>query len=184
MLWKGAPGEITEHDLTVMALGLPGEVGEVMEVIQAAPTAGLDLAEACKEMGDVVYYWARLVTAFDLDLASLVRLAARHPHPDVQGVDALVEVPSGLPSLPGIQAAALALGARQAPVVEQLKKRVRDGRFDPAAFAPAMAAFLAAWLELAQALQLRPSAILAANRKKVEARYGLARASVQSIAAG
>lgn len=66
-MWMTDPSspELTERDLTIMALGLPGEVGEVTELLKKRVRDGkLDPEQLKKELGDVAYYWARLCKAF------------------------------------------------------------------------------------------------------------------------
>lgn len=55
-----------ERDLPIMALGLAGETGEVLEHIKKLiRDDNLDRAALMKELGDVVYYWARICRYFD-----------------------------------------------------------------------------------------------------------------------
>lgn len=54
-----------ERGLAVMSLGLGGEAGEVQEHIKKHFRDGkLDLDALKKELGDVVYYWARICRYF------------------------------------------------------------------------------------------------------------------------
>lgn len=56
-----------ERDLTIMSLGLPGETGEVVEILKKRVRDGnLDILNLKKELGDVLYYWVMLCNAFDL----------------------------------------------------------------------------------------------------------------------
>lgn len=56
---------IEERDITIMSLGLPGETGEVIELLKKRVRDGnLDLKNLKKELGDVLYYWAMLCVAF------------------------------------------------------------------------------------------------------------------------
>ena len=53
-----------EIDLAYLGLGLSGESGEVTEVIKKRlRTGSWDPAEMADELGDVVYYWAKLCLA-------------------------------------------------------------------------------------------------------------------------
>ena len=56
-----------EKDLTVCSLGLAGETGEVMEILKKRVRDDFfDKPHLIKELGDVIYYWARLCKAFDV----------------------------------------------------------------------------------------------------------------------
>lgn len=67
-VWFTSKGrKLEERDLTVMSLGLAGEVGEVMELLKKRVRDGtFDEVNLKKELGDVAYYWARLCKAFGL----------------------------------------------------------------------------------------------------------------------
>lgn len=57
--------ELTDRDLRIMELGLPGEVGEVLELLKKNVRDNhLDRNLLRKELGDVAYYWARICTAY------------------------------------------------------------------------------------------------------------------------
>lgn len=54
-----------ERNLAIMSLGLAGETGEVIEKIKKILRDGTyDEDNIIKELGDVVYYWARLCRFF------------------------------------------------------------------------------------------------------------------------
>lgn len=54
-----------ERNLAIMSLGLAGETGEVIEKIKKILRDGTyDEENIVKELGDVVYYWARLCRFF------------------------------------------------------------------------------------------------------------------------
>lgn len=65
--FSGRPGVPTlERDLPIMALGLAGECGEVVEHIKKLIRDGaLDVDAFKKELGDMVYYWARICRYFN-----------------------------------------------------------------------------------------------------------------------
>lgn len=180
-IWMGeAP--LDERDYTVMSLGLGGELGEVMEVLEASGATGrkLDRVWAAKEMGDVLYYWARIGDAFELPLTQVMQEALQRKRPTSL-------IPKGLDNLahalavdlrgmsegelgfmrPGL---ALALGARVGSVLEILKKRVRDGHFDQTRFTQAMGEAGAAWCRLCVGMGLEPAAVAKANFNKIEDR--------------
>ena len=58
-MWFTHPPNVS---LTIMALGLSGEVGEVQEHLKKYFRDGreLNMEALVKELGDVAYYWARL----------------------------------------------------------------------------------------------------------------------------
>ncbi len=60
-IWAGEERELTLHDDFVMCTGLPGEVGEVLELLKKAVRDKKNILlvnrkELIKEMGDVLYY--------------------------------------------------------------------------------------------------------------------------------
>lgn len=173
-IWIGSPRspqEFDERDFTIMSLGLGGEVGEVMGLVEAAAGGGaVDRIQAIKELGDVFYYWSMLCRALTLDPWRCWRMA----------------LPQGVELPPGVDQAAAALvraaqsnqpplnpfslSSRCGEVLEQLKKRVRDDTFDPDKFALAMGRLAQAWCAMANRFGLRPSDLLRANIDKVEDR--------------
>lgn len=75
MWFSGKPGEPTkEHDLPIMSLGLAGETGEALEHVKKFIRDNyLDLEAFKKELGDVVYYWARICRYFGLACSDVLR---------------------------------------------------------------------------------------------------------------
>jgi NTP pyrophosphatase (non-canonical NTP hydrolase) len=65
-IWFGGKdGELDIRQISIMALGLTGETGEVAELLKKLLRDGkLDLEHLRKELGDVAYYWARICLAF------------------------------------------------------------------------------------------------------------------------
>lgn len=58
------------------ALGLPGEVGEVLELIKKDRRPGdrrkpLEREKLVKELGDVLWYLTRIATEYDIDLEEI-----------------------------------------------------------------------------------------------------------------
>jgi NTP pyrophosphatase (non-canonical NTP hydrolase) len=75
-----------EQRLTNAALGLAGEAGEVVELIKKElyHGKGRDLDKICKELGDVLYYAARLADEVGLPLSDVLqknyeKLSTRYP---------------------------------------------------------------------------------------------------------
>lgn len=70
------------------ALGLPGEVGEVLELIKKDRRPGdkrkeVDREDLTKELGDVLWYLTRIATEYDIDLeeiavVNVLKLRKRH----------------------------------------------------------------------------------------------------------
>lgn len=80
-----------ERGLTIMSLGLGGEAGEVQEHIKKHFRDGkLDLDALKKELGDVVYYWARICRYFNFQpsevlQANIDKLMSRRSRGTLQG---------------------------------------------------------------------------------------------------
>jgi NTP pyrophosphatase (non-canonical NTP hydrolase) len=67
-MWFSTGGkDPAERDITIASLGLAGEVGEVMELLKKRVRDGtFDEVNLKKELGDVIFYWARLCEMFGL----------------------------------------------------------------------------------------------------------------------
>ena len=64
-----------ERELSIMTLGLVGESGEVAEHIKKALRDNhLNGAELKKELGDVIFYWARLCIFFGFQPSEVLKL--------------------------------------------------------------------------------------------------------------
>lgn len=90
-MWFPSKGGLTERDFRIMELGLPGEVGEVLELLKKNVRDGnLDRANLKKELGDVIYYWARICTAYgfkpsEVILANVEKIEGRHNRGTLKG---------------------------------------------------------------------------------------------------
>lgn len=74
IMWMSKSETFDERDLTIMSLGLPGETGEVVELLKKRVRDGnLDINNLKKELGDVLYYWAMLCTAFNLKPSDVIQ---------------------------------------------------------------------------------------------------------------
>lgn len=63
------------RSLAIMSMGLAGETGEVMEHIKKFVRDGTyDRDAFVKELGDVVFYWARLCQHFDIKPSEVLRM--------------------------------------------------------------------------------------------------------------
>lgn len=172
-IWIGAPlavSDFTERDITVMSLGLGGEVGEVMELVEMAGTGKIERSSATKELGDVIYYWSMLCRALDLDPWQCWQSALPDGAELPRGVDRAAEcmVEHAMNCHPPITA--VSLSARCGNVLEQLKKRVRDDTFDPEKFSLAMGRMAMAWCVMVGRFGLTASQLLRANIDKIEDR--------------
>lgn len=74
-------------DVLLAALGLPGEVGEVVDILKKWVFSGktLDLTHLKKEMGDVMWYFTLLGISFGFSLDDIMeqnaeKLKARFPN--------------------------------------------------------------------------------------------------------
>jgi hypothetical protein len=106
-------------DLFVMALGLGGETGEVLEAI-----ADNDPKATAKELGDVCYYWGRLAQFYGLDPVKMLAMAKDVPV-------------AGATSVP------LRLAQWASRTQEVIKKAVRDDGLDRVSLERAMSHTLA-----------------------------------------
>ncbi len=145
---------LAERDFTVMTLGFAGETGEVADALLAGRTNpdGVDRLMLTKELGDVAYYWARIVRAFGL---SETRCAER-----AQGYARVVQ-----------EDAMLHLCARVGRVTELMKKRVRDDTLDAAVLEEALGEALGAWLAVCATARISPAEVLVLNQRKVNDRH-------------
>ena len=80
-----------ERSLAIMALGAAGETGEVVEHVKKFLRDGnLDLEALKLELGDMVYYWARLSRFFgflpsEVLAANVQKLESRRARGKIQG---------------------------------------------------------------------------------------------------
>jgi NTP pyrophosphatase (non-canonical NTP hydrolase) len=63
------------HELSIMALGLAGETGEVIEPIkkEIRGDGPLDRGKLTLELGDVLHYLCRIATHYDIDMGDVMR---------------------------------------------------------------------------------------------------------------
>lgn len=83
---RTAPPGKDELQLSIFALGLVGEAGEVAELVKKQVGHGhdADVSKVRKELGDVLWYLAALATYYDLDLDDIAqgnidKLRLRYP---------------------------------------------------------------------------------------------------------
>lgn len=79
-LWVGPKEHVSDveldaRNLAICTLGLSGETGEVVEHVKKLLRDGTELGDDFKkEMGDILYYWARLCHAFDIKPSEIIDL--------------------------------------------------------------------------------------------------------------
>ena len=62
-------------DLSIMGFGLGGETGEVLELLKKQIRDGTyDSKNLRKELGDVLYYWARICKEFGFKPSSIMNM--------------------------------------------------------------------------------------------------------------
>lgn len=65
---------LSERDLAIMALGLAGEAGEVIEIMKKIFRDGrFDKEHLKSELGDVIYYWARICEAMEFLPSDIIK---------------------------------------------------------------------------------------------------------------
>lgn len=156
-VWSGSQqGEPQTRDIAVMGLGLPGESGEVLEALMPqieGSASSLDRNNLLKELGDTIYYWARICRAFDIP-AELVWGPQEEPPPLLEGTPILL----------------LRLAMGSARVAEHLKKYIRDNNCNRETLAQALAQTAKSWRDLCVDQEFSLEEVLATNKKKIEGR--------------
>lgn len=139
--------------LSVMTLGLSGEVGEVAEVITAWATTGKRLKlTLIKELGDVAYYWARLTHELGFS-----------PFEDASSSS--VYLPVAPPLLETLQ-----LVTAASRVSESVKKYIRDGKLDQLDLRDKLNLVYFTWKVLCESSGLTCAEVIATNQDKIEGR--------------
>lgn len=172
-VWALAPAEEsrpTNDNLLVMGFGLAGETGEVLEFFECGPPAQADMKDLSKELGDVFYYWSCICWETGIDPRAAWQSALvpgeRLPR-DLDAASAVLAAGSPHCSL---EMRGLMLSTRNGVVLEQLKKKVRDGTFDETRFTASMGQQVQVWCSVLAALDLKPSHVLGITVAKVEDR--------------
>lgn len=177
-IWEPKNSTFEEHDLTVISLGFGGEAGEIMEVVaECASGSALDIKNATKEMGDLLFYWGIACCAFDIKPSQILENIL-----DFDGVcrqyagslnkfsDAYLAKSTQSAELSALTLSALELGSQVGKIQEILKKRVRDNHFDISVLSHQLGSVLKAWCCLSHHMGLSPSTIALANYHKIEDR--------------
>ncbi len=64
-----------KDSLTIATLGLAGETGEVMEILKKRLRDGkFDVVNFKKEMGDVLYYWCKILNEFNISPFEIMQI--------------------------------------------------------------------------------------------------------------
>lgn len=139
----------------VMALGLGGETGEVIEEILNVVDGDVDSNRQplMKELGDSIYYWARLSATLGLDVG-----------PTFINVKALENLPEW------VSDAALGMVVSAAKVSEVAKKYVRDGVLNHDKIKLALADYAKSWQQTCILLGFPVLEVLETNQAKIEGR--------------
>ncbi len=174
-IWEPQNGKFEETDLTVISLGFGGEAGEIMEVVaECASGSALDIKNATKEMGDLLFYWGIACCAFDIKPSHILD--------NILEIDGVVNEYDGSINkfsvayfnqpvdLTSLTLSALELSSQVGKIQEILKKRVRDNHFNISVLSHQLGAVLKAWCSLSHNMGLSPSAIALANYYKIEDR--------------
>lgn len=151
-LWVGdnAP---TLQSIAVVGLGLSGESQEVFSAahaLQRRPSE-MNRLELCLELGDVLYYWARVCSMFRLDAQALWETP---------------RVSDGLVAL----APAVQLLVNAGKVAEVFKKFVRDNREPGEELAQALTDLGHGWRACCKYHGLKEADVRTANMQKLKER--------------
>jgi NTP pyrophosphatase (non-canonical NTP hydrolase) len=72
--WFSGVDRPEKESIAIMGLGLAGEAGEVVEHIKKyIRDNNLDREELKKELGDSIYYWARICKQFGIEPSEVLR---------------------------------------------------------------------------------------------------------------
>jgi predicted nucleic acid-binding Zn ribbon protein len=155
-------------DVAVMGLGLCGECGEVLDVVEAARREELSEVRTTnallKELGDVAYYWACI---------------SEHLNCPVAGPTVEARPPCAARDMELLLLEGSRLAGACAAVAEALKKFVRDAELDRTKLRAALARTVDQWAVVCHTAGFDWTEVLAANRAKVDDRAarGTARGS-------
>lgn len=141
----------SEKGISLAAIGLAGEYGEVLEVIEKYLTTTnnpFDKENFIKEMGDFRYYEAQLLKQFDIKMSELEVLD------DESGV--IVDT--------------IRLGLNVGKALEVAKKHLRDGKFDRPKFLKFMSKVDTHFAALASTFKTSVEEIQNTNFQKLEDR--------------
>jgi NTP pyrophosphatase (non-canonical NTP hydrolase) len=145
----------TDSILSVMALGLAGECGEVLEEIEILEAAIIKTtaSENLKlELGDVIFYWTRIVSYFEINILDLVELD--------HSINKNISLDKKI----------LQLYKNISSVSEIAKKQLRDDLFHGKLFASHMRNIYFYWSSICEEHSLAPIDLMIMNMEKVKNR--------------
>ncbi len=153
-MWCVSGREMSVNDLLVMACGLPGEAGEMLEKHAFMQTCKADRGGFVLEMGDVLFYWCRIARHFDLSIEEILGVS-----------DDIRFLPAGAARLP------ISVGE----VSEAIKKHVRNDnlrltRNRRARIVEGLGVVWQDWRAVMQAHDLGLSEVITASQHKMHAR--------------
>lgn len=164
-MWTNV-GELNERDHHIITHGLPGETGEVMEVLQKRHDLDNKMSadeirtNLIKELGDVFYYWCMIVYMYSYSGNHTGNLFADELEGGVQKH-----------SDHGTMYITLGFAASVGRITEIFKKEIRDGEFDEQKLDKYLKEALEYWLALCDVFHVDPHEVLAVNRAKIEDRH-------------
>lgn len=160
-IWKPTGEASSIDDLVVMGFGLPGEWGEVAELLaEGVPSCPQTRSHLREELGDTIYYWARIVHAYGMDPADFA-----------EGALAEQFIRTRLPTpFVHLATSALRLTAACGRIAEVMKKQRRDGHLNEELLRTSLRSALRHWGEVCQQCELDWRDVLAANKTKVTTR--------------
>ena len=152
-MWMGGGDEWTLKDQAIMSLGLAAESLEVLEVVFAE--GDLHQTDACKELGDAIFYWCIVCAWIGVDPENLWPSG---PEPVVR-----------LKTTEEIRKACAQMCIAFGKASECSKKILRDGD-DYTRLTFALALCAKSWQECCASLGLNWIVVLEINKKKLEGR--------------
>ena len=157
-------------NLAVMGFGLAGESGEFIEVfLHSLNNQELDRDLLKKELGDFIYYWARICIEYNISPSELI---AKNRGESFSNIDNyLPNQIHDLAQKPLLKMKSLlehTVAVSQ--VMETIKKDVRDTFTDIPKLENNMYSCFATWLHICQQFDFKPSEVLQENMMKVNNR--------------
>lgn len=158
--WLVTSDQLGVRDYAIMAMGLPGETGEIVEELVKSLAEGSPRISLLKELGDGAYYASRLFHAFELTPAEFGWSVPVHA--DAKLGNALAAIPK--------------LTISVGKVCEVLKKLIRDG-VPPEKLSDFKTKLLAglndyilAWMQVMAATGWTPQEAITLNMEKINDR--------------
>jgi len=158
-VWLADVDGLKPRDYAIMGLGLAGETGEVVDALNDCAAIGAPDRTLLNELGDAIFYCARIANAVDLQIGPgfCPAVTLDPSFHDAWAVQPQMTIASGR-------------------VCEALKKLIRDGvpsqayRVFQSKLTQALNAYLQAWLVVVASAGFTPQEVLAANKTKIASR--------------